>query len=541
MDPRLRLFGSFALLGTDRRRPSFPENEFPAGSLIRELADAGETSPDSCAETLLRGAGILSICGLAGWQPASDDGITMDPPRCPEESRPMLQEGLPVTALYGDIFRSGLLRLQWEALSYLDKRGSVMPHSLLVPALMMGRGAPALRTLLSRTVGVRGLWLASLNPDWRMFASSSGSEPEMEAWEHGRPMQRQAFFLAVRTADPAGARKLFEKDMGSMDASERGTLLGLFLHGLSDYDEDLLERLMFGDRSREVKKTAASLLSRLPGSRYVTRMGERLSACMGKPSGGSAPSALSGFFRAAASVMGLADRKDFIAPPESYDTSWTGDLIAEKSPSSQFGPRAGWLYQMAVAVPLSWWTVHSGRTPAELLELAECSEWKKPLLTAWGDAQLRCRDADWARAMLKRMKKGGVWPTSAGDRLDSFYLAGLLKREERELFWENMLSQDTLPDLLQDIRARQELEYRMSPALADKALQALKSRLSSTERRDYMLSSVIEELAMILPEESLDKARQTVADLPADSLNRELSDRFSAVVLQRRTLHSCFS
>ena len=134
-----------------------------------------------------------------------------------------------------------------------------------------------------------------------------------------------------------------------------------------------------------------------------------------------------------------------------------------------------------------------------------------------------------------------MWPTSAGDRLDSFYLAGLLNREERELFWANMLSQDTLPDLLQDIRARQELEYRMSPALADKALQALKSRLSSTERRDYMLSSVIEELAMILPEESLDKARQTVADLPADSLNRELSDRFSAVVLQRRTLHSCFS
>ena len=120
MDPRLRLFGSFALLGTDRRRPSFPENEFPAGSLIRELADAGEMSPDACAETLLRGAGILSICGRAGWQPSSDDGITMDPPLCPEESRPMLQEGLTVTDLYGDILRSGRLRLQWEALSYLD-------------------------------------------------------------------------------------------------------------------------------------------------------------------------------------------------------------------------------------------------------------------------------------------------------------------------------------------------------------------------------------------------------------------------------------
>ena len=70
----------------------------------------------------------------------------------------------------------------------------------------------------------------------------------------------------------------------------------------------------------------------------------------------------------------------------------------------------------------------------------------------------------------------------------------------------------------------------------------MKARLTSAAaRRDYMLSSVIDELAMILPVESLDKAQQTVADLPADSLNRELSDRFSAVVLQRRTLHSCFA
>ena len=93
-----------------------------------------------------------------------------------------------------------------------------------------------------------------------------------------------------------------------------------------------------------------------------------------------------------------------------------------------------------------------------------------------------------------------------------------------------------------DVRTRQELDYRMSPALAEKAVAALKARLTSAAaRRDYMLSSVIDELAMILPVESLDKAQQTVADLPADSLNRELSDRFSAVVLQRRTLHSCFS
>ena len=539
MDPRLRLFGSFALLGTDRRRPSFPENEFPAGSLIRELADAGEMSPDACAETLLRGAGILSICGRAGWQPSSDDGITMDPPLCQEESRPMLQEGLPVTDLYGDIFRSGRLRLQWEALSCLDKQGSVLPHSLLVPALMMGRSAPALRTLLSRTVGVRGLWLASLNPDWCMFASTSGSEPEMEAWVHGRPMQRQAFLTAMRAKDTAHARELFEKDMAGMDASERNALLGLFVNGLCMDDEDMLERLLVRDRSREVRKTAASLLSRLPDSRYVARMGERLSSCMESFLSAPEPSGFSGLFQAAA-VM--ADKTEFITPPENYDKAWAGDLISEKSPVSQFGPRAGWLYQMAAAVPLSWWTERTGKTPEELLVLSERSEWKKPIQTAWGDAQLRCRDAAWARAMLHVMKRGGEWPSSSGGRLDVFQLAGMLEGEEREKAWESVLSADSLSAFLMDVRTRQELDYRMSPALAEKAVAALKARLTSAAaRRDYMLSSVIDELAMILPAESLDNARQAVVDLPADSLNRELSDRFSAVVLQRRTLHSCFS
>ena len=44
-------------------------------------------------------------------------------------------------------------------------------------------------------------------------------------------------------------------------------------------------------------------------------------------------------------------KKEFIVPPESYDPSWAEDLITEKSPLSRFGPRAGWLYQMASAVP----------------------------------------------------------------------------------------------------------------------------------------------------------------------------------------------
>lgn len=541
MDSRLRLFASSALLGTARRSPSFSETDFPSGSLIRELADASDASPESSALTLLRGAGIIRICGRAGYIPdAVRDNLSVPDP-CPEETRVMLPEEAPVTDVCGEIFRSGPLRLQWEVLSFLLNKDMVLPHSLLPQALAMGRSHPVLRPLLARAAGMRGLWLASLNPDWRMFASSSGTEPDIEVWEHGRPMQRQAFFLAARKVKPAWARELFENDLAAMDASERNILLGLFVHGLGDEDEDLLERLLCKDRSREVKKTAASLLSRLPGSRYVARMGDRLSSCMKSFLSAPRPSTLSGMFRAAAAAVGMAEKTEFVVPPESYDKSWSSDLISEKSPFAQFGPRAGWLYQMAVAVPLSWWTEHTGRTAEELLALSEHSEWKKPLQMAFGDAVLREGDASFARAMLKTMKKGGVWPSSAGRSLDSFALVAMLNGEEQERFRESIVSPDTLADLLEDIRRRQELEYRMSLPLADKMLEVLKSRLLRAKNRDYMLFSVIDELAMVLPPEFLEKARQILADLPEDSPNRDISDRFSVVARQRITLGAYFS
>ncbi len=541
MDSRLRLFGSLALLGTARRSPSFPESEFPAGTLIRALADASDASPEASARVMLCGAGALSVCGRAGYEPACHEKLPDIPERCPEETRAVLPENAPVTDVLGEIFRGGAHRLQWEALRHLENRNMVLPPSLLPAALAMGRGAPVLRPLLARTVGARGLWLAALNPDWRMFAASSGEEPDPEVWEHGRPMQRQAFFQAVRAKNPAEARELFEKDMATMDASERNSLLGLFAHGLCDEDEDLLERLLRKDRSREVKKTAASLLSRLPGSRYVTRMGERLSSCMEAFFAAPAPSILSGLRRAAAALVGAkAGKAELIVPPETYDASWAEDLISEKSPFSQFGPRAGWLYQMALSVPLSWWTERTGMKPEELLELSSRSEWKKPLQMAWGDAQLRCRDAAWARAMLAFMKKGDAWPTSGG-RLDILSLVDMLERKDRERAWEDMLSGETLAGLLEDIRTRQELDYHMSQALADKAVSALKSRLTSAKGRDYALSYVIDELAMVLPLSSLESVRQMFASLPDTLPLGDIPDRFSVVARQRLTMNACFS
>ena len=128
MDSRLRLFGSCALLGTTRRSPSFSEADFPAGSLPGDILIGSEASPESSARALLCGAGALFVCGRAGYQPSSCDESLPVPDPCAEEPRDMLPEDSPVTDVYGEIFRSGQMRLQWEALSYIEKRNMVLPH-----------------------------------------------------------------------------------------------------------------------------------------------------------------------------------------------------------------------------------------------------------------------------------------------------------------------------------------------------------------------------------------------------------------------------
>lgn len=537
MDSRLNMLGSQALLGTDRRASALPVDDTPCGLLLKDIA-AASNGDDAAA--LLRAAGAVLVCERAGFVPQKKPGAAL-PPSCPEEKRAMLPENSPVAEMLGEIFRNGFFRLQREAIAYLAQRNMVLPYSLLVPALAMGRETPALRPSLSRILGERGLWLSERNSAWSLFAASSEEELDPEDWEHGRPAQRKAFFLLERSRAPRFARERFERDLASMGATERRELLALFSCNLSMEDEDLLERLLRKDRSREVKKAAADLLSRLPGSRYLERMGARLAVCLQLSSAERSEGGLRAELGRIVSAVTGRGQKEFIVPPETYDSSWAEDLISEKTPLSRLGPRAGWLYQMASAMPLVWWTKHTGRTPEELLELSDHSEWKDALQLAWGDAFLREPDAAWAHAMLRHVKKGGVWPSCSGERLDVFRLAGTLSGSERDNAWEEMLTAKNLPEFLQNIRARQEEGYTMSPSLAKRALSVMKERLSA-KNWDYYLAPVAGELAALLPADMLPAAREMLAFPPeSDSPNRNIADMFTAVALQREALGRYFS
>ncbi len=529
MTSALQLLGVQALLGTSRRTPELPVSDEPCGQMLGELAvpASAEADKESDELRLLRGAGVLFVCGQAGYLPSAlNVEDVMLPPPCPHEDRPMLPERDAVTELYRTIFSEKNVRLQRESLRYLDARGTVLPPSLLVAALNLGRVNRSLRPLLVRVIGERGLWLASLNPDWNLFAVSTTGELNPEAWEHGRPAQRQAYFLGAREENPGQARELFLQDMKSMDAAERNTMLSLFSTGLSMEDEDVLEDLLRTDRSRDVRHTAADLLARLPDSRYVARMGERLLARMKHA------------FKSEADPQLRSDAREFFAPPESYDASWAADLIGEKSTIKAFGPRAFWLYRMAVSVPLSWWTKHTGRTPEELIALTEHSEWKNAIRCAWGDALIRDPDPDWARAMLAC---GGIWECAVRRDLDQMDLLCLLLPEEREKERVRRLTPENLVPMLTKALAPEGEDYVMSREFAQRIFDVLRIRLSR-KNRDYELGGILTELAQLLPADMLDENAHPLSFKEGERPDlEEALAAFSVIVLRRRALCAYFS
>ena len=243
-------------------------------------------------------------------------------------------------------------------------------------------------------------------------------------------------------------------------------------------------------------------------------------------------------FKSEADPQLRSDAREFFAPPESYDASWAADLIGEKSTIKAFGPRAFWLYRMAVSVPLSWWTKHTGRTPEELIALTEHSEWKNAIRCAWGDALIRDPDPDWARAMLAC---GGIWECAVRRDLDQMDLLCLLLPEEREKERVRRLTPENLVPMLTKALAPEGEDYVMSREFAQRIFDVLRIRLSR-KNRDYELGGILTELAQLLPADMLDENAHPLSFKEGERPDlEEALAAFSVIVLRRRALCAYFS
>ncbi|MEU9590076.1 DUF5691 domain-containing protein [Streptomyces sp. NPDC048193] len=402
-----------ALLGTQRRTPRGSE---PGPNAAAALLDA------AAVETVRRRAGLVPARAARRPEPAPDD----DRPSLPAAAArrlAMLLTDRPGAAGTG---RRGtapdLMELLPQWLATANARGFAAPPETLPALLDAARGRTDLRPAALAFAGPRALWLARLNPDWKfaLRATPGGgtalpgpgaTERIRQLWQEGLFAERVALLASLRSRDPAAGRELLASTWATERAEDRLMFLDSLRTGLAPADEPFLEQAL-ADRSRNVRATAAELLSALPDSALAARMAARALTCV--------------------SLDHATDRPAIaVEAPHECDAGMERDGVVAKPPAGR-GERSWWFGQLVEAAPLGTWPARlGGRTPEEIVALPVTDDWQGELHAAWCRAAVRQRNAAWARALLgapTAPEAGGPGAVSLAERAK---LLGTLEGDER--------------------------------------------------------------------------------------------------------------
>jgi hypothetical protein len=356
-----------AVIGSERQEIKIPKTSDSLGELIARLDD------DDRERILLGAAAAAALYLRAGRLPVKDDRSL--PEACPQDDvprcNPRAGERLKL------MLRGQYQELLPEWLACVAAARRRVQEELLPSILDLGTARFALSEAILAPLGNRGRWLAGQSAEWRaVFGFEDGS-----VWEDGGLDQRRIYLENLRRRDPAGARELLANVWEQESPKDRADLLQTLSQGLSPDDEPLLERAL-DDKWSIVRRTAADLLSRLPGSALVERMRER---AMGHIA----------FTNRARGKLEIQ-----VTLPEERGEGMIRDGIVKVPPHSQIGERAWWLQQMLSAVPPSCWLQRSQRTINELLKAAKKSEWSQVLLNGWSRAAVGFGDVEWIESLL---------------------------------------------------------------------------------------------------------------------------------------------
>ncbi|NUR94157.1 MAG: hypothetical protein HOV67_02745 [Kribbellaceae bacterium] len=348
---------SSMLLGTDRRPADF--GELP--EQVRERLGGGGLLDAAALATLYKRAGRKPLRDLTPVAAAGG------------EDRPLPRSGAVrrLAAMLGGFQTAAL----GEWLRAADAYGWGVPPEHLPALADFARNRPEYRPLVIAAAGRRARWLADLNPEWRFLYAADAESNDPELWTHGNAVQRRTWLRTLRRQDPVAAREALAEVWPNESALTRTEFLGLFAEGLSLADQEFLEAAL-DDRSREVRRVAARLLARLPGSQYGVRMTARLRAHLTPTQGVLA-----------------------VDLPRTLTQAMERDGIDSQNPEG-IGKRAWWFHQIVAATPLSEMDLTWLVTPVE-----GCAP--EVLQSAWTEAAIRERSAEWARGLLSATANTG--------------------------------------------------------------------------------------------------------------------------------------
>jgi hypothetical protein len=515
---------SSAVLGVERRAFVPPPAEGALGDLLEQLPSTSD--PEGA---LLGAAAMFALVQQVGRRAALDN----TPPQvaCEPDELPACS---PPAARHLATMLSGTHRaLLPEWLAALSSVGLRAPAALLPDLLELGRTQADMRVAILPALDRRGRWLAAQNPDWsyartelRGLRTESAAEPLSPQssvlsteWETGSRPARLLLLAELRRSTPALARSLLESTWATERADDRAAFLATLASGLSIDDQPLLESAL-DDRSKEVRRTAADLLTGLPDSRRAQRMLARALPLLAwipaeKPR-----------------MLGLRPRQPArleVALPDACDQPMIRDGVEPKPPADrqELGEKAWWLFQILRAIPPAIWSQRFNAAPAELVEAAARGEWQALLHQAWGAAAITFGDAAWAECLLQ------------ADARQSELLA-VLTPARQEALLRSILRGDVVPlhkhpvlGLLRRTR------HRWSAELTRAVLGAVRRHMRAANAgNDHPLRSAItEDFAQRMPPAMLDE----IADgWPDDESERErwqgVIDRLLIILQFRRDM-----
>jgi hypothetical protein len=471
-----------ALLGTERQSlPSLTPGS-PIANLLAQLDPADRES------FVLSAAALACQHERAGALAGRETSPA--PAACPLEILPRVNSraGAALQSLLGGE-RSDLLP-EWFDLA--ARTHQLAPPEALPALLALGESKPELRDPLLPVLGERGRWLAGQNLAWGWVAGATEDEG---IWQTGEPPARLLYLQRLRKTSPQQARELLAATWKEEGPEDRAALLGALSVGLSAEDEPFLEDAL-DDKRKEVRRTAADFLARLPASALVGRMTERAMPFLKFSAGESG------------SVLRLKKAKkpalEILLPAE-CDKAMLRDGIEPKAQAA-LGEKAWWLVQILQIVPLNTWTAAWHCEPADILSASFAGEWKKELFEAWTRAAVAQRNADWAEPLLaaalemKRVDKPSA-------------LLAVLPQQRLETRLSEMLEADD--DKSRDLNGLLVLQCRhdWSPGFSRKVLAWLRS-VASEPSTDWQLRNQLQSLANHLAPEMLPEA---AANWPTES------------------------
>lgn len=475
------------LMGTERRAPELPAI---AGDLAELLAQVN--TDDIAIETrALRTAGALAIYEAAGYLPPA---TTATVNICAPEQHKVIDRPVLIDCLH-DILRDGPRLLIRQTLVALAQTRYLLPAKLLPGFIALGKEYPNLQPLLVDVSGERGRWLAQFNSEWNFllhYQKQADQHLEFDQtqfnagdWELLSFNERLLRIEQLRQQEPDKAREYVASKISHLDARERVGLLEKLRAGVSLADEQFLNEQLT-DRSKEVRRLAADLLSELSESDFVQRASARLLSLLSHE-------------------RKLVRKYWQLDAPNTFAPDWSADALDEKRPQAEvLGERAWWLYQLVRLVPLGWWEKTTGMSPVDLLQWSAATDWQLALIRAWHQRIIKERHGVWAEALLniKSIKDF---------HFDPLELLAYLTPERSESYWLALLNSDSAANRRGEFIGRilAQGNNRISETFARAIFNNVKQHITDDASKwDYPLRQSILDLASVIPPSIFNDATQ---------------------------------